>query len=222
MERPKVSCRDCSTTESIVWSKCPATSQSDSVAYICNDCYVTNLIKKKKEAVNLRNRVEVKQEPKVAVRKSARIRSIKSFSSTPRTPKAAFVPKVINYKAPDPVLVPTNSERVLCNNMFFSRGDIVCIQDENKTLYAQLRGFLTDQYTSKSAVITWLIPTKDSPPPNERFDPSTYTIGFEEDTPRPLSSMSFVMHAPSAFYMIKHHSHAPYHGDPFKAYLPKL
>lgn len=52
------------------------------------------------------------------------------------------------------------------------------MQDENDdTYYAQIRGFLTDQYCEKSAVITWLLPTEDSPPPDERFDPSTYIIG---------------------------------------------
>ena len=35
------------------------------------------------------------------------------------------------------------------------------------TFYAQLRGFLTDQYCEKSAVITWLLPTTNSPPPEE-------------------------------------------------------
>lgn len=43
--------------------------------------------------------------------------------------------------------------------------------------YAQIRGLLIDAYCEKSAVITWLIPTLSSPPPNERFDASTYLIG---------------------------------------------
>ena len=38
---------------------------------------------------------------------------------------------------------------------------------EGGTFYAQLRGFLTDQYCEKSAVITWLLPTTNSPPPDE-------------------------------------------------------
>lgn len=50
--------------------------------------------------------------------------------------------------------------------------------DENDDVYyAQIRGLLTDQYCEKSAVITWLLPTEESPPPNERFDPATYVIG---------------------------------------------
>lgn len=57
-------------------------------------------------------------------------------------------------------------------------GDIVSLMDNNEDLYyAQIRGLLIDTYCEKSAFITWLIPTKSSPPPNERFDASTYLIG---------------------------------------------
>lgn len=51
------------------------------------------------------------------------------------------------------------------------------LDDNDDVYYAQLRGFLTDQYCEKSAIVTWLLPTKDSPPPNETFDPATYIIG---------------------------------------------
>lgn len=57
-------------------------------------------------------------------------------------------------------------------------GDIVSVQDEDDDIYyAQIKGFLTDQYCKKSAVLTWLLPTQESLPPNEDFDPSTYIIG---------------------------------------------
>ncbi|KAI4467411.1 gata zinc finger domain-containing [Holotrichia oblita] len=64
-----------------------------------------------------------------------------------------------------------------------------------------------DQYCEKSAIITWLLPTTDSPPPNEMFDPATYIIGPEEDIPRKLECMDFVMHAPSDYYKA---SNTPY------------
>lgn len=48
---------------------------------------------------------------------------------------------------------------------------------EDNTYYAQLRGFLTDQYCEKSACVTWLLPTKHSPPPEVAFDAATYIIG---------------------------------------------
>lgn len=68
------------------------------------------------------------------------------------------------------------------------------------TFYAQITGLLIDSFCEKSAVITWLIPTTSSPPPNERFDPATYLIGPSEDTPRKMSCIDFVMNAPSAYY----------------------
>ena len=48
--------------------------------------------------------------------------------------------------------------------------------------YAQFRGFLTDQYCEKSAVISWLLPTQNSPKPEDGFDPATYIIG-DNDNP---------------------------------------
>ncbi|KAB7499798.1 hypothetical protein Anas_14443, partial [Armadillidium nasatum] len=60
---------------------------------------------------------------------------------------------------------------------YYQVGDIVSVIDiEGGTFYAQIRGLLQDQYCEKSAVITWLLPTKSSPPPEEKFDPSTYII----------------------------------------------
>lgn len=104
-------------------------------------------------------------------------------------------------------------------------GDIVSLMDEDGDVYyAQIRGLLTDQYCEKSAVITWLLPTQESPPPSESFDPATYVIGKymnlfpilhldcllfllvsgpEEDIPRKLECMEFVMHAPSDYYKSK-------------------
>lgn len=60
-------------------------------------------------------------------------------------------------------------------------GDIVSMLDENSdTYYAQIRGFLTDQYCEKSAVVTWLLPTRFSPSPKRAFDPATYVIGTDD------------------------------------------
>ena len=44
---------------------------------------------------------------------------------------------------------------------FYFLGDIVSVEDvdDGSVYYAQLRGFLTDQYCEKSGVITWLLPT---------------------------------------------------------------
>ncbi len=50
--------------------------------------------------------------------------------------------------------------------------------------YAQLRGFMTDQYCEKSGVLTWLLPTEGAPRPEDGFDASKYVIGPEEELPR--------------------------------------
>lgn len=81
------------------------------------------------------------------------------------------------------------------------KGDIVSFQDrEDNLYYAQVRGFLVDTYLEKSAYVTWLIPTHLSPPPNTLFDPCTYLIGPEEEFPRRLDTIKFVMHAPHDYY----------------------
>ena len=59
---------------------------------------------------------------------------------------------------------------------YFQIGDIVSLVDDDEKIYfAQIRGFLQDQYYEKSAVITWLLPTRYSDRIN--FDPSTYILG---------------------------------------------
>lgn len=84
---------------------------------------------------------------------------------------------------------------------YYQVGDIVSLMDDrDDVFYAQIRGLIQDSFCEKSAVITWLLPTTVSPDPKERFDAATYTIGPEEDQPRRLGTMEFVMHAPSNYY----------------------
>lgn len=83
-------------------------------------------------------------------------------------------------------------------------GDIVSLCNSNDDIfYAQIRGLMIDSFCEKSAFITWLLPTQSSPPAYELFDPSTYIIGPEEDQPRLLECMEFIMHAPSDYYYDK-------------------
>lgn len=54
---------------------------------------------------------------------------------------------------------------------------MVSIEDiEGDLYYAQLRGFLQDQYAQKTAVITWLIPMVPKP---SHFDPALFLPGNE-------------------------------------------
>lgn len=95
----------------------------------------------------------------------------------------------------------TTATSVFHQGTYYQIGDIVALMDEEEDVfYAQIRGLIQDSFCEKSAVITWLLPTTSSPDPKERFDAATYTIGPEEDLPRRLSAMQFVMHAPSNYY----------------------
>ena len=107
------------------------------------------------------------------------------------------------------------------------------IDIEGGTYYAQVRGLLQDQYCEKSAVLTWLLPSKDSPKPENCFDPSSYVIGKlfvyhnnnykpffnsisigpDEDIPRKLDYLQFVCHAPSEYF---HDKYSPYATKSFK------
>ncbi|XP_039278910.1 trichohyalin [Nilaparvata lugens] len=221
-QEPVAICKQCSATYSVVWWRWINPDNPYEPwkvgTVICNDCWAANDEKKRQARKNrtAQVEVEVKEKPKVVIRKSARIRNMATTRSS-----SAAARKQINYKAPDPVLVPIDSEYVLCNNTRFRRGDIVSLKLQGQTVYAQLRGFLKDQYCNKSTVITWLMPTARSRPANEGFEPSTYQIGFEEDSPRPLTDFRFEMRAPNKFYLLIDHAHPPCIGDPFQTgYIP--
>ena len=103
----------------------------------------------------------------------------------------------------------TSSERICHQGQFYNKGDIVSVvslEDDN-IYYAQLRGFLTDQFSDRHAVITWLLPTRNSPPPSEGFHPGTYVLGPEEELPRRMEVFTFVMHAPDDYF---YNRRAPY------------
>lgn len=61
--------------------------------------------------------------------------------------------------------------------VYYQTGDVIKVTDEEdgKSYYAQIRGFMQDQYCEKSAALTWLIPTQSSP--KDQFDPGTYIVG---------------------------------------------
>ncbi|XP_037777984.1 GATA zinc finger domain-containing protein 1-like [Penaeus monodon] len=121
--------------------------------------------------------------------------------SIPKGKGRRYIFKKSATKAPVAVATPVTSEYLFYKGLYYQVGDIVSVIDvDGGTYYAQIRGLLQDQYCEKSAVLTWLIPTKNSPPPEESFDPSTYIIGPEEDIPRKLEYMEFECHAPSDYF----------------------
>ena len=78
------------------------------------------------------------------------------------------------------LLIGRHSELHVCvcpQGVYFQIGDVIKVidEDDGKPYYAQIRGFVQDQYCEKSAALTWLIPTQASP--KDQFDPGTYIVG---------------------------------------------
>ncbi|CAB1320543.1 unnamed protein product [Coregonus sp. 'balchen'] len=90
-------------------------------------------------------------------------------------------------KAPESVSTIITSESVFYKGVYYQMGDVIKVTDEDdgRPYYAQIRGFIQDQYCEKSAALTWLIPTQASP---------------EEDLPRKMEYLEFVCHAPSEYF----------------------
>ncbi|KAH0503596.1 GATA zinc finger domain-containing protein 1 [Microtus ochrogaster] len=103
-------------------------------------------------------------------------------------------------KAPESVSTIITAESIFYKGVYYQIGDVVSVIDEQdgKAYYAQIRGFVQDQYCEKSAALTWLIPTLASP--RDQFDPASYIIGPEEDLPRKMEYLEFVCHAPSEYF----------------------
>lgn len=103
-------------------------------------------------------------------------------------------------KAPESVATIITSESVFHKGVYYQTGDVIKVTDEEdgKPYYAQIRGFVQDQYCEKSAALTWLLPTQASP--RDQFDPGTYIVGPEDDLPRKMEYLEFVCHAPSEYF----------------------
>ena len=95
------------------------------------------------------------------------------------------------------------SDCIYHKGTFYQKGDIValCDQDDGQVYFAQLTGFLQDQYCEKSASINWLVPTK--PTSRNIFDPSAYKLALEDVQLRKLDCMTFIRHCPHDYYIRK-------------------
>ncbi|CAH2242210.1 GATA zinc finger domain-containing protein 1 [Pararge aegeria] len=225
---PKPTCVQCSSNDSLLW-------RSAENGQICNECHLANTANKEINAdvAAIKTENEEKEDTESKLEKAegettpAKATGKGTRKSTRSTRYKAKTPAPAPSKAPaprgrgrrsifkrQPLKAPTATATVVTSDSLFFKGsymqvgDIVSMLDvDGGTYYAQIRGFLTDQYCEKSAVVTWLLPTKASPPPEKQFDPATYIIGPEEDLPRKLEYMEFVMHAPSDYYKA---SNSPY------------
>lgn len=104
----------------------------------------------------------------------------------------------------EPVIeTSVTSDCIYHKGTFYQKGDIVavCDQDDGQIYFAQLTGFLQDQYCEKSASLYWLVPIRATS--RELFDPSAYEIGLEDIQLRKLDCMTFVRHCPHDYYWRK-------------------
>ncbi|XP_069688220.1 GATA zinc finger domain-containing protein 1 [Periplaneta americana] len=215
----KPECIKCQKTECSMWK---ITGEGK----LCNDCYIINeksTVKVEEPANSSKTNAQDNGGPKIATRKSARnTRNYKTRLNPYALPKPVapkgkgrrVIFKKTCTKAPASVSTPITSDYVFYKGSYFQIGDIVSMRDVDGGLYyAQIRGLLTDQYCEKSCVVTWLLPTQASPNTEDGFDPATYIIGPEEDIPRKLECVEFVMHAPSDYFKARNTPFPPVNVD---------
>lgn len=123
-------------------------------------------------------------------------------SSEPKADEKSSSTRVDDHNVPV-IKMSTTSDCIYHKGCFYQKGDIValCDQDDGQVYFAQLSGFLQDQYCEKSASINWLVPTR--PTSRKSFDPSAYRIGLEDAQLRKLECMTFVCRCPHDYYLRK-------------------
>lgn len=204
----KPECVKCGTKETPLW-------HSTDAGNLCNVCLEEERIAETSSVP--RNEDEEKLGSTLRpTRRSTRItrycnaKSALLHKTVPKGKGRRNLFKKTPVKAPTATATPVTSSYVFYKGTYFQIGDIVSMQDmDGGIYYAQIRGLLTDQYCEKSAAVTWLLPTTASPSPDTGFSPETYIIGPEEDLPRKLECMEFVMHAPSDYYKLKNSPYPP-------------
>uniref|UniRef100_A0A2R5L685 GATA zinc finger domain-containing protein 1 n=1 Tax=Ornithodoros turicata TaxID=34597 RepID=A0A2R5L685_9ACAR len=202
-------CATCKASVSSMWRK------NESGEVVCNSCAVRVSASTESEPASQKDNNG--SSCPFTLRKSTRAKSSKlkhqqqqMKAAAPKGKGRRVIFKRGPLKAPAAVATCVTSDFVFFRDTYYQVGDVVSMMDENEDVYyGQIRGLLQDQYCEKSAVITWLIPTKGSP--KTHFDPSTYILGPEEEVPRKLECMSFVCHAPSEYFKAKN---TPYRMKP--------
>ncbi|XP_067111930.1 GATA zinc finger domain-containing protein 1 [Osmerus mordax] len=201
----KPCCSVCKTNSSSMWKK------GNQGEILCNNCTGKSSnagVSGPSASSNIQqNNGGGKQSKQEIHRRSARLRSTK-YKAPASEKKVSTKGKGRRHifklknpiKAPESVSTIITSESVFYKGVYFQIGDVIKVTDEDDGMpyYAQIRGFVQDQYCEKSAALTWLIPTQASP--KGRFDPGTYIVGPEEDLPRKMEYLEFVCHAPSEYF----------------------
>lgn len=123
----------------------------------------------------------------------------RAFGQKGRSRRLIFKKHV--FKSPTSCAVPVTSDFVFDRGLYYQIGDIVSVIDaeDGNRYYAQIRGFLTDEYCEKFVALNWLLPTREAPADGS-FHAAFFVPGPEEDIPRPLQAMQFEQHAPPDYF----------------------
>lgn len=201
----KVSCSKCGVSDCFLWFK-----EDDKT--VCNDCYDRSYAVKVEQEEKASTSQESAKTPRKSTRITRNYRTRQNPEALPKQPTATqnkggkgrrSLFKKTPMKAPSAVATVVTGNRVSFKGTFFHTGDIVSVRDvEGGLYYAQIRGLMVDQYAEKSAVLTWLIPTKKIFFSNGKFRPSDYVLGPDEEVSRKLECLEFVMHAPCDYYRL--------------------
>ncbi|XP_056273111.1 GATA zinc finger domain-containing protein 1 [Pseudoliparis swirei] len=196
----KPCCAVCKTNSSSMWKK------GNQGEILCNNCTGKSCGGASGPSITQPSNGGGKSKQEIH-RRSARLRSTK-YKAPASEKKVSTKGKGRRHifklknpiKAPESVTTIITAESVFYKGVYYQTGDVIKVTDEEdgKPYYAQIRGFVQDQYCEKSAALTWLIPTQASP--NDLFDPGTYIVGPEEDLPRKMEYLEFVCHAPSEYF----------------------
>lgn len=89
--------------------------------------------------------------------------------------------------------------QAFCNDFLFKVGDIVSLQENGCTYYAQIRVLVEDLFSEKYATLIWLLPTSVANFKGD-FNPYTFTYGPQDEWFYSIRDISFVMHPPTDFY----------------------
>lgn len=184
----KPECLKCQKTECSMWKNAPE-------GKLCIDCFNSNEkngnnVKVEEPVNSCKSGSQDSGGPKIPTRKSAR---------NTRNYRTRLNP----YALPKAIAPKGKGRRVIFKKSCTKAPTAVSTPVTSDYVFYKIRGLLTDQYCEKSCVVTWLLPTQASPNMEEGFDPATYIIGPEEDIPRKLECVEFVMHAPSDYFKVR-------------------
>lgn len=182
-------CSACKIANSLMWRR------GSNGEILCNSCH----LKRVNSSVRAQ-RQSSKESKKLIARIKAGTRKGWNGKSGERSRGRRSLQKMKRkpYKSPEGFATVVAADRIYYKGILYQAGDIVSIEDiEGDLYYAQLKGFLQDQYAQKTAVITWLLPVVSKP---SHFDPALFLPGPEEDTPRPMECMEFVCRAPTELF----------------------